>query len=93
MIVSTPIRWYRLTPDRLVMVLAGHGMAAVALGTTPDCGFNRHRVRPCSSPWRCVGVAMLFMLRGSSSALIFRWRFQFSIRSLMLLVVIVAIPV
>jgi len=39
-----------------------------------------------------VGVAMLVMLGWFIVALVFRWRFQFSIRSLFLLTVAVAIP-
>ena len=39
-----------------------------------------------------VGVAMLVMLLWFIVALVFRWRFQFSIRSLLVLTVAVAIP-
>jgi hypothetical protein len=39
-----------------------------------------------------VGVAMLVMLLWWIVALVFRWRFQFSIRSLLVLVVVVAVP-
>ena len=39
-----------------------------------------------------VGVAMLVMLLWFIVALVFRWRFQFSIRSLLVLTVAVAVP-
>ena len=39
-----------------------------------------------------VGVAMLVMLAWFFASLLFRWRFQFSIRSLLVLVVAVALP-
>ena len=39
-----------------------------------------------------VGVAMVLMLVWFGVALVFRWRFQFSIRSLLVLVVVVAVP-
>ena len=39
-----------------------------------------------------VGVAMLLMLVWFAVALVFRRRFQFSIRSLLVLVVVVALP-
>ncbi len=39
-----------------------------------------------------VGVVMLGMLVWLAAALIFRWRFQFSIRSLLVMAVVVAVP-
>ncbi len=39
-----------------------------------------------------VGAAMLLMFAWFAVAVVFRWRFQFSIRSLLLLVVVVALP-
>ncbi|MGA2253866.1 MAG: hypothetical protein ABSG53_04320 [Thermoguttaceae bacterium] len=39
-----------------------------------------------------VGVAMLLMLVWFAVALVFRWRFQFSLRTLLLLVVVAAVP-
>ena len=39
-----------------------------------------------------VGVTMLVMLLWFIASLLFRWRFQFSIRSLLVLTVAVAVP-
>ena len=40
----------------------------------------------------CIGVAVLLLILWFGVALIFRWQFQFSIRSLLALTVIVALP-
>ena len=39
-----------------------------------------------------VGAALLLMFLWFAAALVFRWRFQFGILSLLLLVVVVAVP-
>ena len=92
MIVSTPIRWYRLTPDRLVMVLLVMECLLWLSERFRYFGFNQHKGWTVLIAVAVVGVAMLFMLGWFVVSLVFRWRFQFSIRSLMVLVVIVAIP-
>ena len=43
-------------------------------------------------PWQAVGVFFLLMFLWFLAALVFRWRFQFSILSLLVLVVAVALP-
>jgi hypothetical protein len=39
-----------------------------------------------------VGVAMVLMLVWFGVALVFRWRFQFSLRTLLVLTVVIAVP-
>ena len=54
--------------------------------------FNHHKGWTVLIGVAVVGVAMILMLGWLIVSLIFRWRFQFSIRSLLVLVVAVAIP-
>ncbi len=83
-------RWYRLTPDRLVLLLVvieGLLWLSDRLGSP-----GWHKGYAALKAVASVGVAMLLMLLWFAVSLIFRWRFQFSIRSLLVLVVVVAIP-
>ena len=85
-------RWYRLTPDRLVTVLlAVEGFMLLsdrwewfAFDELPGCAILMTML--------IVGLARAFALVWFVVSLFFRWRFQFSLRSLLLLVVVVAIP-
>jgi hypothetical protein len=80
------LRWHQPTPGRLLVVLL---MVEVIL--------------LLSKPWlpkgyavliaiASVGVTMVLMLVWWLLALLFHWRFQFSLRSLMVVTVVVAIP-
>ena len=55
-------------------------------------GFNEHKGWTVLIAVAAVGVAMLLILGWFIASLLFRWRFQFSIRSLLVLVVAVAVP-
>jgi Leucine-rich repeat (LRR) protein len=83
-------RRYRLTPDRLIFgLLAVEGL----LWLSDRLGWPVwHRGYAVLATVATVGVAFLAMLLWFAVALIFRWRFQFSLRSLLVLVVVVAIP-
>ncbi len=85
-------RWYRLTPDRLV-----NGLLVV------ECllwlserfhwfPFNYHKGWTVLIAVATVGAALLFMLLCFLVCLVFRLRFQFSIRSLLVLMVAIAVP-
>jgi hypothetical protein len=84
-------RWYRLTPDRLVLGVLGVEGFLVLSEWFGWFAFN-------GQTWTvlialaAVGLTLLLMLLWFVAALLFRWRFQYGIRSLMLLVVAVAIP-
>ena len=85
-------RWYRLTPDRLViLLLAVEGMLWVSqrFRWFP---FNQHKSWTVLIAVASVVVFLLLMLLWFTTALFFRWRFQYSIRSLLVLTVAVAIP-
>ena len=84
-------RWYRITPDRLVI-----GMLIV------ECllwlserfqwfAFNEHKGWTVLTGMAAVGLLVLLMLLAFVVCLLLRWRFQFSILSLLVLTVAVAI--
>ncbi len=86
------LRWYRLTPDRLVIgLLAVEGLLLLSEwgGWFP---FNQHKGWTVLMAVAAVGLTFLWMLLWFAAALIFRCRFQYSLRSLFLLVLAVAIP-
>jgi hypothetical protein len=79
-------RWYRVTPDRLVLlVLAVEGL--LWLAERFGCFPKGYAVLLAAAG---VAVAMLLMLLWFAASLVFRWRFQFSIGSLLVLAVVVA---
>jgi hypothetical protein len=81
-------RWFHITPDRLVIgLLAAEGSLLLAewLRWIPK-GW------PVLIAIAAVAAAMLLMLVWFVVALLFRRRFQFSIRALLLLVAVVAVP-
>jgi hypothetical protein len=83
-------RWYRLTPDRLVLLLL---VAEALLWLSERLGWpSWHKGYAVLTAVAGVGAAMLLMCLWFASSLLFRWRFQFSIRSLLVLVLVVAIP-
>ena len=88
---ATPkLRWYRLTPDRLVLLLL---VVDCLLWLSNWLGWPAwHKGYTVLACMASVGVAMLAMLLWFGVALLFRGRFQFGVRSLLVLVVAVAIP-
>ncbi len=85
-------RWFRIAPDRCVVTLLA--LEGFLLLSAWFCWFpfNQHKGWTVLVTIASVGVALLLMLLWFLAALVFRWRFQFSIRSLLLLVVVVAVP-
>ena len=85
-------RWFRLTPDRLILgLLAVEGFLFLS-ERFRWFAFNQHKGWTVLIAVASVGVAMLLMLAWLAAGLAFRWRFQFSIRSLLVLTLAVAIP-
>ncbi len=84
------VRWWHLTPGRLLATM----LAVEALLWLSECF--------CWLPWHKgyavltavagVGAAIVGMVLWFAVALVFRRQFQFSLRSLLLLVVVVALP-
>jgi hypothetical protein len=86
------LRWYRLTPGRFLGgVLAVEGVL-VLLERFGWFTFNQHRGWTVLIDVAVVGVAVLILVFWWLVSLLFRWPFQFSIRSLLALTVAVAIP-
>ena len=84
------IRWFHLTPGRLVLLLLA---IECLLWLSERVGWlGWHKGYAVLTGVASVGVAMVVMLVWFGVALIFRRRFQFSIRSLLVLVVVVAMP-
>jgi hypothetical protein len=84
-------RWFRLTPDRVVLgLLAVEGFLLLSewFRWFP---FNEHKGWTVLIAAATVVVAMLLMFLWFLAALVFRWRFQFSILALLALTVVVAV--
>ncbi len=88
--VPTQTRWFHLTPDRFVIgLLAVEGL----LWLSDRFGWlGWHKGYAVLTAVAVVGVAMVLVILWFGVAVIFRRRFQFSIRALLVLVVLVAVP-
>jgi hypothetical protein len=86
----TQSRWFHLTPGRFVIgLLAVEGL----LWLSEWFGWLAwHKGYAVLTGLASVGVTMLLMIGWFIVALVFRRRFQFSIRSLLVLVIVVALP-
>ncbi len=89
--MPTPIiRWFRLTPGRLLAaLLAGEGLLWLSERFGWPAWHKGYAVLTTVAVLAAVLVAMILWF---AVALLFRRRFQFSIRSLLVLTVAVAIP-
>ena len=88
---ATKRRWLQLTPDRLVaamLVIEGFLLVSERFRWF---AFNRHKGWTVLIALATVAVAMLLMLAWFAGGLLFRRRFQFSIRSLLALMLAVAV--
>ena len=83
-------RWFHLTPDRLILgLLAVEGL----LWLSGRLGWPTwHKGYAVLATVAAVLMTPLFMGLWFALALVFRWRFQFSLWSLLVLVVVVALP-
>ena len=83
-------RWFRPTPGRFYLALLA---VEVLLWLSDRFGWlGWHKGYAFLTCVAVVGVAMLVMLSWFGAALVFRRRFQFSLRALLVLVVVVALP-
>lgn len=73
------LRWHRLTPDRIVMWLLVAECLLGLIGNPVNCIL-------------AVGVTLLGLLLWFIASLRYHWQFQYSIRTLLVLTVAVAIP-
>ena len=85
-------RWYHPTPDRLVLALLAVECLLWLSERFQWLPFNRHKGWTVLIAVAAVGAAFLLMLLWFLAAVLFRRRFQFGIRSLLVLTVAVALP-
>ncbi len=83
--------WFRLTPDRLVLGLLAAEALLLLSGHFCWFAFNQHKGWTVLVDLAVVGLTLLLMFLWFAAALLFRCRFQYSLRSLMLLVLAVAV--
>jgi hypothetical protein len=86
------LRWLRLTPERLVIGLL---LLEVLLWLSERFrwfGFNQHKGCTVLIGVTCFLAFLVLVFFWFIGALLLRWRFQFSIRTLLLLTIVVPIP-
>lgn len=83
-------RWYRLTPGRFLVALLV--VEALLWLSERFKWLPWHKGYAVLTTVAVVAAAVVLMLLWFVASLIFRWRFQFSIRSLLALTVAVALP-
>ena len=86
------LRWFHPTPGKLLVVLLAVEGLLLLSERFKWFGFNEHKGWTVLIVVAAVGLFLLLMLLWFIAGLLFRWRFQFSIRSLLLLTLAVAIP-
>ncbi len=85
-------RWYRLTADRLLLLLLIEECLLWLAERFQWFAFTTHKGWTVLIAVASVGVFLLLLLLWFVVALLFRLRFQFSLRLLLVLVVAVALP-
>jgi hypothetical protein len=85
-------RWFHLTPGKLLVILLVVEAILLLSERFRWFPFNEHKGWTVLIAVAAASVFLLFMLIWFIFALLFRRRFQFSIRSLLVLTVAVAIP-
>ena len=85
-------RWLHFTPDRVVVALLALEGFLWLSERFRWFAFNEHKGWTVLICLATVGMAFLLMFLWFLAALVFRRRFQFSILSLLVLTVVVAIP-
>jgi hypothetical protein len=86
------LRWLYPTPSRLLVVLLAVEGVLLLSERFQWFAFNEKKGWTVLIAVAAVGLFLLLMLLWLILALLFRWHFQFSIRSLLVLTVVVAIP-
>jgi hypothetical protein len=83
MAAPNPNRWFHLTPGRLLVVLLAVEGFLWLSGRFQWFAFNHHKGWTVLIAVASVGVFFLLMLLWFLVALIFKWRFQYSLLSLL----------
>ena len=85
-------RWYHITPDRLIIgLLAVEGFLLLS-EQFQWFAFNERKGWTVLIAVAAVCLALVVMFLWFAASLLFRLRFQVTVRSLVVLVVVVAIP-
>ena len=84
--------WFHLTPDRLIVGLLAVEAVLFFSERFRWFPFNAHKGWTVLIAVAAVGVFSVFLFLRFVVALVFRGRFQFSIRSLLVLTLVVALP-
>jgi len=85
-------RWYHITPDRLIFGLVAVEGLLFLSEWFQWFAFNEKKGWTVLIAMAAVCLVVVVMLPWLAASLLFRWRFQFSLRSLVVLVVAVAVP-
>ena len=85
-------RWYHITPDRLIIGLLAIEVFLFLSEWFQWFAFNEKKGYTVLIAVAAVCSVVALMLLWLVVSLLFRWRFQFSLRSLVVLVVAVAVP-
>ena len=85
-------RCLRPTPERFVLALLAVEAVLLLSARFEWFAFNRHKGYTVLIAVAAVGIGILLMFLWFLAALAFRWWFQFGIRTLLLLTLVVAIP-
>ena len=85
-------RWYHPSPDRLIVGLLAVLILLFLSQQFQWFAFNGRKGWTVLIATAVLGLAMVVLLSWLLVSLLFRWRFQFSLRSFLLLVVAFAIP-
>ncbi|MGO8691309.1 MAG: leucine-rich repeat domain-containing protein [Thermoguttaceae bacterium] len=87
-----PRRWLRLTPERCVLLVLLLEGFLILSELFQWFAFDRLKGRTMLLGMASVGLSIILMFLWFLAAVLFRLRFQFTIRSLLLLTLVVAIP-
>jgi hypothetical protein len=90
--LKSKVCWFHLTSGKLLVVLLALEVFLLLSERFQWFSFNEKKGYTVLIAIASVGVTMMFMLLWFILALLFRWHFQFSIRSLLVLTIVVAIP-
>jgi len=85
-------RWFHITPDRLIVGLLAVEGCLLLSEWFQWFAFNEKKGYTVLMAVAAVCLVVVVMLLWLVVSLLFRWRFQFSLRSLVVLVVAVAVP-
>jgi hypothetical protein len=86
------LRWYQPTPGRLLLILLAVEALLLLSERLRWFAFNESRGQTMLIAIAAVAATIAILLVWLLLALCFRWRFQFSLRSLLVFTVAVAIP-